>query len=211
MSLDWFQRDAEEWKDIHEHEFAKFLHWKRTNDDTDEVDLDPILVDPVVSAVNEYTHMVHRGAMSKAISLAINHLTVSERELLYILLDCFGHDRKTRFSLPRTGATHFYLKENGDLSSQFTKMNHVPGVSLIFTEALNLVWCESRPRLCDLFRKVLTILAAFWGDFVRSEKFGGVDLDNWLVSCRDLLDECLWFCTCFPLFVFFFCPNSSVF
>ena len=207
-ALDYFQREAEEWKEIHEKEFGEFLSWKiKEGEDVADEKLEPVLVDVIVSAVNEYTHMVHRGAMSNAIALAVKHMTVSERELLFLFLNAFGQKRNSiwRFSIPQTGASHFYLTKKGELSSQFTKMNHVPGISLLFSEALSLVWFDKNRELVQLFRQILTVLGGFWGDFVRNNKFGGCSLEQWIQACVELLEECVSFCfVCVCVCMFFF-------
>ena len=191
---DWFQQDREEWKQVFEEEFSKHLSWKLSGDeDALEVDVSPILADPIVSAVSEYGHMVHRGALERAIGLVLHHMTVGEREMAYLLLDAFSDkNRQNRYSIPAAEASNFYLQDDGvKLSKQFNKMCHVPGISLPFNEAMEIVWEESHAELVSLTRRLLTILVAFWGDYVENEKFGGITLSQWIECCRDLLDECL--------------------
>ena len=156
----------------------------------------PILADPLVSAVSEYGHMVHRGALERAIGLVLHHMTVGEREMAYLLLDAFADkNRCNRYSLPRAEASNFYLQDKEDgsrLSKQFNKMSQVPGISLPFVEAMEIVWAENHLDLVSLTRRLLTILVAFWGDYIENEKFGGISLSQWIECCRNLLDECLF-------------------
>lgn len=183
--LDWFQRERENWKEIEDEEYKRNMSWKVDEDDrSPQVEVEPILVDPLTVTLDEYGHMVHRGATPRAMELALESMTTHETEMMYLLLDSFGNAKNTRYSLPQTTSKHFYVNEQtGRLSAQFDKMNFVPGSSLIFMQALQLVWMNSQTVLLNLMMTLFTVMAGWWADYIRNTVFGGATLNQWKLAC----------------------------
>ena len=188
-TLDWLQRE-EEWKEIEREEFARNLEWKKDcNTSSPEVPVDPVLIDTLTSVVDEYGHMVHCGGTTRAMEIALDRMTTQQRELFMLASDSFGNET-TRFSLPTTSSRNFQTNDNGKLSAQIDKMNHIPGISISFMEALRLIDLET--DFAQLLERLFVVFGGFWSDYVRGDEFGAATLDQWKEACLQLLDDCMF-------------------